>query len=200
MEKKAFYIKESLKLFLKYGIKSVTVGQITQQLNVSSKTLYQLFGDKTGLVRECLELYQQNTERAYQALLENADNVADALMGFYEELIESMSRINPNFLLDIARFFPEVWHRDQAFGIHHTLELLQRGQAEHLFVKGLDTDICARTITLLIRSMFQQDPFAEHNPNIQTLTNNVLWPFLRGISTPEGLEAFRKYRKRTVQV
>lgn len=200
MEKKEVYIKESLKLFLKYGIKSVTIGQITQQLNVSSKTLYQLFGDKIGLVKACLELYRTNTEKAYQQLMRGAENVADALMAFYEELIQSMSRINPNFLLDIARYFPEIWNEDQAFGIQHTRALLQRGQQEALFVAGLNLEICASTITLLIRSMFQQDPFAGRSANIQLMTSNVLWPYLRGISTDQGREAFRKYRKQTLQV
>lgn len=198
MEKKSFYTKESLKLFLQYGIKTVTIGQITQHLNVSSKTLYVLFGDKTGLVEACFELYRLNTEKAYRELLDQAENVAEGLILFYDKLVESMSRINPNFHNDIARYFPRIWDGDEAFGKVQTRELLERGIREKIFIDNIDPAICTETITLLIRSMFSQDPFAPTSPGIPKLMANTLWPYLRGISTPEGREAFRKYRRRLV--
>lgn len=200
MEKKSFYIKESLKLFLQYGIKTVTIGQITQQLNVSSKTLYLLFGDKTGLVEACFELYRENTEKAYRELLEQAENVAEGLILFYHKLVESMSRINPNFHNDIARYFPRIWDGDEAFGKIQTRQLLERGIKENIFVSNIDPSICTETITLLIRSMFQQDPFAPSSPGMAKLMSNILWPYLRGISTPEGREAFRKYRRSFISI
>lgn len=198
MERTQYFVKESLKLFLKYGVKSVTVGQITQHLNVSSKTLYQLFGDKTGLVHQCAELYRTNTAKAYEQLFTDSANVADAVIRFYSLLVESMSIVNPNFFVDIARYFPDLWNQQEAFGLQYTRRLIERGVAEGIFVSGLEVDICAETLTLLIRSIFEKDPLAGTNTQTQILMANVLWPYLRGISTPEGRQEFRKYRRQAI--
>ncbi|TAE51120.1 MAG: TetR/AcrR family transcriptional regulator [Bacteroidetes bacterium] len=192
-EKRAYYIKESLKLFLKYGIRTVTVGQITSHLNISSKTLYQLFGDKTGLVKACFELYSQNSHKTFEEIEAEAENVADMLIRFYKRLTDSLSRINPNFFNDMAGYFPEIWSSDEAFAMNHTRIILRRGVEEKIFVGGIDIELCAQTLTLLLRFMFEREPFGSHNS--QRLLANVLWPYVRGISTPEGLEEFRRYRR-----
>ena len=193
MNKQDIYIKESLKLFLKYGIKSVTIGQITSRLNVSSKTIYNLFQDKTGLVQACFELYKVNSHKEFDALQKQADNVADLVIRFYVKLVESLSLINPNFFNDIAHYFPQIWDTNEAFGISHTREIIQQGIDEGIFVEGIDIDICATTFTMLVQSMFENDEL--WGKGTQKLLTNVLWPYVRGICTQEGLEEFRKYRR-----
>ena len=198
MSKKDFYVKESLKLFMKYGIKSVTVGQITTRLNVSSKTLYSLFGDKSGLVNACFALYKANSLQEYTLLESHSGNVADMLIRFYNRSVESLSRINPNFFNDISNYFPEIWDSDEAFGLSHTRAILEKGITEGIFVDGLNVEICTITVTMLLRSMFEKD--ALWDAGTQKLLNNVLWPYVRGICTQKGLEEFRKYRKQALVV
>lgn len=195
MDKKEFYIKESLKLFMKYGVKSVTVGQITAKLNISSKTLYVIFGDKTGLVEACFDLYKQNSNKEFESLRSDSENVADMLVRFYNMLIESLSRINPNFFNDISSYFPKIWDSDEAFGINQTRSLLDQGVSEGIFSKAIDIELCAETLTLLLRSMFEKDPYDSRYGGSQRLLANVLWPYVRGLCTQEGMEEFRKYRK-----
>ncbi|MEM6343098.1 MAG: TetR/AcrR family transcriptional regulator [Bacteroidota bacterium] len=200
MDRNEYYVKESLKLFLKYGVKSVTIGQITQHLNVSSKTLYQLFGDKTGLVHHCVELYRTNTAKTYEQLMGEAENVADAFIRFYNSLVDSMRRINPNFFVDVARYFPQLWNQQEAFGMEYTRELVERGIREGIFIDGIHVGICAETLTLLVKSIFERDPLSEQSTKSQVLMANVIWPYLRGISTPEGRQEFRKYRRHAIGV
>ncbi|MEL6850950.1 MAG: TetR/AcrR family transcriptional regulator [Bacteroidota bacterium] len=194
MVKKEFYIKESLKLFLKHGIRSVTIGQITKQLNVSSKTIYVLFEDKTGLVYECFNLYKANTKKAFDEQVLASENVADMLIRFYHQAITGLSKVNPRFFNDLARYFPEIWDADDAFGIDQTKHLLQKGIQEGIFYQGMDQNLCAETITLLLRSIFDRETF-QQSPT-QQLLDNILWPYLRGICTPEGQVAFREYRRK----
>ena len=61
-------IKERIKqkadeLFMRYGIKSITMDEIANQLGISKKTIYQSFADKDELVDEVvgeLLTYNQN--------------------------------------------------------------------------------------------------------------------------------------------
>lgn len=193
IEKKDIYIKESLKLFLKYGIRSVTVGQITQKLNVSSKTLYSIFGDKLGLVSACFNLYKEESQLEYEQLKGNSENIAQVLIKFYLRSVEAFNRINPNFFNDIASYFPEIWDDDEAFGKHRTQELLAQGIEEGIFFNSIDLEIASRALSILLRSMLEDEALFEQGN--ERLFSNVLWPYLRGICTQKGLEEFRKYRK-----
>ncbi|WNJ18892.1 TetR/AcrR family transcriptional regulator [Pontibacter sp. G13] len=198
MDKRIIYTKESLKLFLKFGVRSVTVGQITGHLNISSKTLYQLYGDKTGLVNACFQLYRDNSREEFDKLEADCTNVAELLVLFYNKMISSLSRINPNFLNDISNYFPEIWDSNEAFGVTFTKQILTRGVEEGIFHNSIDVEICAETLSLLLRSMFEKDPFSGRDS--KKLLANMLWPFVRGICTEEGLTEFRKYRRFAVGV
>ena len=193
-EKRDAYIKESLKLFLTYGVKKVTVGQITKQLNISSKTLYVHFADKNGLVKACFELYKANSRQAYLNLQAESDNVAELMVRFYHMLVEALSRMNPHFFSDIARYFPAVWNSEEAFSQHHSQALIEQGVKEGIFVTHLDPDICAETLTMLLSSMFTRERL--NGSGNDRLLTNVLWPYVRGLCTAAGLSEFRKYRKR----
>ena len=192
-EKRGIYIRESLKLFLKFGIRSVTVGQITQRLNISSKTLYSIFGDKSGLVNECFELYKEDSQREFEGMKVESENVAEALIKFYRRSVEVFNRINPNFFNDLSSYFPQIWDDDEAFEKHRTKELLTQGIEEKIFISSIDLEICSRTLSILLRSMLEDEALFEQGN--QRLFSNVLWPYLRGICTQKGLEEFRKYRK-----
>jgi len=192
-EKKEIYIRESLKLILKIGIRSVTVGQITQRLNISSKTLYSIFGDKSGLVSACFTLYKEDSQQEYEAIKQESSNIAEALIKFYRRSVEVFNRINPNFFNDLSSYFPQIWDDEEAFGKHRTQELLSQGIEEEIFIAGIDLEICSRTLSILLRSMLEDEAlFGQGN---QRLFSNVLWPYLRGICTQKGIEEFRKYRK-----
>jgi AcrR family transcriptional regulator len=193
MNKKEYYTKEALKLFLKFGIRSVTVGQITGHLNISSKTLYSLFEDKADLVREAFRLYRRNFNQNYTQLTAESENVANSMLHFYQQLVQMLARTNPNFFNDLANYFPEVWDDAEAFGINKTRDLLQQGVVEGIFVPGLEPALCAETLTLLLRAMFEREVFLARDSRL--LLTNVLWPYVRGICTPQGLVEFRKYRQ-----
>ncbi|MEM7370464.1 MAG: TetR/AcrR family transcriptional regulator [Bacteroidota bacterium] len=196
MDKRTLYIKESLKLFMKYGIRSVTVGQITNKLNISSKTLYNLFGDKAQLVQECFQLYRDTSDREFEVLRQESVNVADMVIRFYNQLVTTLSRTSPNFFNDLTNYFPEFWNAAEAFGIEHTKIAIQQGIEEGLFVPHIDVLIASETLTLLVRAMFERDVYVERGGPY--LLSNVLWPYVRGICTARGLVEFRKYRKMAI--
>jgi len=104
--KKQEYIKQSLILFLKKGIKKVKVGEITETLNISSKTLYRFFEDKKGLVYACLELYQNNTALKLDQLLnDESKNDFEIIVETYWLSFQLLSKVNPLFIVDVENYF-----------------------------------------------------------------------------------------------
>jgi AcrR family transcriptional regulator len=187
------YAAAALALFQREGIRNVTVQQITELLNVSSKTLYQLFEDKAGLVRACFDLYRRELRGEFEGIEAEAENVAELLIRFYQQLILRLGGLSPFFLHDISAYFPEIWESEAVFGFYHTRSLLERGRQEGIFSSLIDPELCAHALTLLLRSMAEERPFTGYEPKV--LLNNLIWPYVRGLCTPAGIEAFRRYRR-----
>ena len=50
MDQKERIIEQAMQMFVAQGIRSVRMDDIAQQLGVSKRALYELFGDKEGLL------------------------------------------------------------------------------------------------------------------------------------------------------
>lgn len=57
MDQKERIIEQAMQMFVTQGIKSVRMDDIAQQLGVSKRTLYELFGDKEGLLYLAMERF-----------------------------------------------------------------------------------------------------------------------------------------------
>lgn len=187
-----FLVKESLKLFLQEGIRGMPIGELSRRLGVSTKTLYQHFGDKPGLVRACVRLYRANSLKLYQESSEGASDSAEVLVRFHHQQVSRLLRTHPAFFRDIAYYLAEESEKRGLLGEQETRELLVRGQSEGLFQQNIDPEISASTLTLLMEAIFEGQRFSGHGT--RELMTQVLWPYWRGLCTELGLEAFRLHR------
>ena len=76
MEVKNKILAKSEELFLKYGLKSVTMDDLAKQLGVSKKTLYQFVDNKADLIQQII-LGHIESEKALMVRLklESADAI-----------------------------------------------------------------------------------------------------------------------------
>ena len=70
MDQKERIIEQAMHMFVSQGIKSVRMDDIAQQLGVSKRTLYELFGDKEGLLY--LAISKRNASSAPRCALMRA--------------------------------------------------------------------------------------------------------------------------------
>lgn len=197
MDKKDLYTEQALRKFLKFGIRSVTIGEIAQHLNISTKTIYKFFGDKNGLVNACLELDKAIIERTYQKILGN-EILMISMIEFYNELVNRISRVNNNYFLDVQKQYPEAWEEMATLSTQYIKRLLEKGIAQGCFYKTLDIEVVAQTIALLVRAMLDDHTFVNYTPNRRQLSANVIYPYLRGICTQKGWEEVRQYLSKAV--
>ena len=75
MEHKERILEKATDLFMRYGIRSITMDEIAAQLGISKKTIYQFFTDKDAMVEAVVnEETKRNEEdcRQFSAAAENA--------------------------------------------------------------------------------------------------------------------------------
>ncbi|KWX79622.1 TetR/AcrR family transcriptional regulator [Paenibacillus jilunlii] len=78
--KKDAIIAAALKLFREKGFIDVSIKDIAAESGVSSVSLYNYFGNKEGVVRECTNVLMQNTVRKAKELLSQNINFKDKML------------------------------------------------------------------------------------------------------------------------
>lgn len=94
-------IDQAMHMFVSQGIKSVRMDDIAQQLGVSKRTLYEMFGDKEGLLYLAMERYSERNRQRWNELTADAHDVLEAM---FMVLPDGMSE-REAFVQIISNFF-----------------------------------------------------------------------------------------------
>lgn len=200
MDQKERIVAQAMQMFVSQGIKSVRMDDIAQQLGVSKRTLYELFGDKESLLYLSMEYFFEckRLERVRES--SGAANVLEAMFRVLRCVMDDSETIH-RLLGNLRKFYPAVHerllHEGAVKSRRDMREMLEKGIADGLFVESINIDLAisvlyytASAITdrkdlLLPEGMDEREAF------IQIVSN-----FFRGISTPEGARLVDDYRKR----
>jgi len=157
------YIRRVNTLFKKYGIKSVTMDDVSRELGISKKTLYTFFKDKSDLVDQVLKLEYEEKSCSIKDSMANKANALEELFEYYKLQIRMLSSQQLNFIYDLKKYYPSLFEK---FNIHKkTLmfdmvkENLKRGKNEGLYRKDLNEDIITRLHIARIESLRYSDLF-----------------------------------------
>ena len=106
--KKIEILEKATQVFLKYGIKSVTMDDMARELAMSKKTLYNYFSDKNDLVVQIITMKTQYDQQKCQAVKKDANNAIDELFEISAYVSVMMQNIHPSVFYDLKKFHPEA--------------------------------------------------------------------------------------------
>lgn len=185
-------------LFLKAGIKSVTMDDIAKQVGMSKKTIYQFFKDKNELVIALVRKKLKEDEQQIKKIISQSTNVIDEMINMMKCSEEVFSRINPIVIHDMQKYHPDAWEIFQNFKadvIIHTLEeLLTKGINQGYIRPEIDVKILARMRVNQVEIGFNTKvfPLAEFNP--WKVQGQFLEHFNYGICTLKGYKLINQYK------
>ena len=91
-------------MFSIYGIKNVSMDDIARNMEISKRTIYEIFKDKEDLLVEGMELNYRKA-RIYLTQLESEKFTSmEIILLFLEELLKSPRWFNQKFYDDLERF------------------------------------------------------------------------------------------------
>jgi len=185
-------------LFLKAGIKSVTMDDIAKHLGMSKKTIYQFFSDKNELVVALVKKKLQEDEDQMCDIIKQSGNVIEKMINMMKCSEEIFSRINPIVIHDLQKYHAEAWKQFQDFKsgvLMHTLEeLLIEGKNQGYIRPDIDVKIIARMRVLQVEQGFNTTVFPVAEFNIWKVQQQFLEHFNYGICTMKGYKLLNQYK------
>lgn len=178
-------------LYMKYGIKSITMDDVARELSISKKTLYQYVEDKDDLVGKFIDNEILRRQEDICKCFRIGFNAIEELFEISMYMNKIMRGQNTTTEHDLKKYYPS--HFEKAIkarreGIYnYILVNLKKGIKEGLYRKELNKEIIAklylwRSENAHLDELFTVEEFTSRKLFVELLTYHV-----RGIATEKGI-------------
>ena len=185
-------------LFLKAGIKSVTMDDIAKHLGISKKTIYHFFKDKNELVVELVKKKLKEDEEQINDIIKRSGNVIEEMINMMKCSEDIFSRINPIVIHDMQKYHSDAWKQFQNFKadvlIRTLEELLTKGMKQGYIRPDIDVRILAKMRVMQVELGFDTTLFPISEFNTWKVQQQFLEHFNYGICTLKGYKLLNEYK------
>lgn len=190
-------VARSRELFMKHGLKSLTMDDIARELGMSKKTIYQVVDNKSDLIRICLKDYLDEERRNLDLILGKAENSVDELIHIMEYFLAAVRDLNSNTLNELQKYYPESWDIYNDYRYNFVLarmrENLQTGIKQGFYRKDMNADIMSRLYVAGVQVLTHEDLFPPHKYAFVNTFREFLNYYLRGIVSEKGLKYMHEH-------
>ncbi len=190
-------LKSSVRLFFKYGIRSVTMDDIAKELGISKKTIYQHYNDKDQIVNDVIDFDISCCHSDSQVLKRASENPVDGMLRGIAMISEGFALMKHTFINDLKKYYPGAWeklmkHKNDFF-IYEIEQNLEEGKAQGLYRDEIDVAILARLRLQQIEFGLDEDVFPGDRFSIVNVQMEFLHHFLRGVLSEEGFKIYNQF-------
>jgi DNA-binding XRE family transcriptional regulator len=183
-------------LYMKYGIKSVTMDDVASEIGISKKTLYQFVTDKDELVGKIIDheiiLRQQEICNCFKV----GYNAVEELFEISLFMNKQMREQNPATEHDLRKYYPHHYEKIVKIrkeGIYNYILLnLKKGKAEELYRAEMDEEVIAKLYLSRSEILHTNDLFTVEELTSVKIFRELLIYHVRGIATEKGIEVLEK--------
>lgn len=191
-EKEVELLIACTELFMKYGIKSLTMDDLSGHLGISKKTLYQYVSDKKDLVKKSIELAIETDQCMLGDISVKEENAIDELLAINEKISQKLQSMQPAVMYDLQKHYPEAWkvmeNHKKCFVCEMVVENINKGIEQGLYRENTNPDIIARIYVVMVDKIFDADTFPSHQYTFSNIHREVVRYHIRGIANDKGIK------------
>jgi len=183
-------ILESGELFGKYGIRSMTMDALAEEMGISKRTIYERFKDKDTLLMEVITYFKKQTNDHALRTIDESDNVIEALFRIMKLTVSQMAQMNPLFFHDFKKYhravYKEFAHPGNIRDYSITQKLFETGMEQGIFRDDLHLDIVNRALHALFDLFGHDSSLVDAGFDHRDMFEHMIIPYFRGLSTKKG--------------
>lgn len=184
-------------MFMRYGIRSVSMDEIASQLGISKKTIYHFFTDKDALVDAVIAIEIKEGEEDCYLSREKSENPVHEIFIATDRVMEMLKVMNPAVLIDLQKYhqaaFKKISDYKNKFLYRMIRENLDTGKEEGFYRPEINSEIIARYRIATVFLLFNPELLPPGKHTIADLLKETTMNFLYGLLTAKGLKQAQKY-------
>ena len=198
MSEEAKILEKCELLFMRYGIKSVTMDDVSRELGMSKKTLYQYFENKEELIHKVTQNHFTCQNKVIEHIIHHSKTAIDEMIGISNWMNTMSKNLNPSLVFDLKKYHPQSW---QVFNDHRNTEVyncikhnLERGIQEGLYREELDTEVLARIYIARMEMFLDAEIFPYDKFPPEKAFKVFMDYHIRGLATTKGIKYLEKIK------
>jgi AcrR family transcriptional regulator len=190
-------LEKATDLFMRYGIRSITMDEIAAQLGISKKTIYQFFTDKDAMVEAVVNAEMGRNEEECLYSSTTAENAVHEIFLAMDNLQEMLKGMNPQIIHDLEKHHPAAFKRLKQYKYQflYTIikENLERGVKEDVYRSDLNVELTTRHRIETAFMPFNQEAFPQNKYPMNQTCQDLAVLFLHSVCNIEGKKLIEKY-------
>ncbi len=183
-------------MFMRYGIKSVTMDDIARHLGISKKTLYQYVKNKEELIMKTTEFHLTSEIEQVTSISQNANDAIDEMLQISALINNQLKKLNPSALYDMQKYYHGSWKLYEDYRIQTIYSFVshnvQRGVREGLYRANLNVELIANYYIGLtdfcISDLFHGNKFTMSEIHSEFMNYHI-----HGIASNKGIDLLKTY-------
>ena len=157
-ELKKNIIDTASKMFIEYGLRSVSIDNICTKMQISKKTFYTVFEQKEELIETVLLFHRENAAKKCYDLM-SGNNAIEALVILVKEMRKHINETPPALFFDLQKYYPALFKKIE----NEQREVMQQGITNNLnrgieegyYRKDLNVDLTTIFFSVQIPNAFR---------------------------------------------
>jgi AcrR family transcriptional regulator len=197
MDYKKYILSKSFDLFMRYGIKSVTMDDIAKELGMSKKTLYQYFDNKSDLIEQIFQKHIEEEKLIIAQIRQQATDAIDEMLRIARFIVKMLQDISPTTVYDLKKYYCSTWdkmdtlHKKDIYA--NIKENLIRGIQQGVYRNDLNPDIIAKLYIAKTSLIIEEDIFPTRDYDMGELFQEFINYHIQGIASEKGRKMLAKH-------
>lgn len=183
-------LKKVNNLYTRYGIRSVTMDDVSRELGISKKTLYQYVKDKEDLVDKVM-MYEFSGKKHF-AEKNGPRNAIEDLFSLNSMINKIIKETNPSKMYDLRKYHSEVFEKMAKLKRERTMNVMiqnfRKGKSEGLYREDMDDEILAKMYVLRMDRVSHDDVVSISEFTSAKFIYEIFIYHIRGIASKKGIE------------
>ena len=192
-------VSKAHELFMRYGIRSVSMDEVANHLGMSKKTIYQFYTDKDALVEDVMNIEITGKQVECKHHRQKSENAIHEIFMATDMLLELLTHMNPALIFDLEKYHPKAFKRYNEYknSFLYTLikENIEWGKKEGLYREEVFADIMARFRLASVFLIFNPDIFPGGKHSLPVILTEITDNFLYGLASAKGRKMIQKYKQ-----
>jgi AcrR family transcriptional regulator len=196
-------LQKAEQLFFKFGIKSISMDDLSKEMRISKKTLYSFVANKEELVFLVIKNHLHEEKIKVDETVKQASNSIEEFVMILMYNYSQINEMNASTLYDIQKYYPQSWdqfteYKEKYIQVY-ILQNLQKGIKEGLYRSELNPEIIALIYVNSIDTIFNISTEKFNKNDIGNMLREYVTYHLHGIVSDQGKEYLHNYLNKTNQ-
>ncbi len=189
-------LEKTVELFYEFGIRNLNMDDISRNLKISKKTLYQYVKSKEDLIEKLFQYDDIKLNKKFAKIKFEELNAIEGLLKVSLLIFNEMSRLDSKQKFELRKYYQAIFDEVMIAKQNHIFEQISKnihkGIREGLYRNDVNVELAATLYVRNMVDMHSQDYQFVENISFNQLFEAMFENHIRAISTQEGIDYFEK--------